>query len=1116
MKDIIDKDPSLSIFAEFLSCELGNTALDDIVFFAARYFEVEYVHIALLQDDLTTVKVVSAILDGKSIDPGYVYPLRGTPCKNVLEKIHTCYSDHVQELFPQDIDLVNLQAESYIGEPIVDNNGMVLGLIVLIGRRKLESSVLVASMMRTLAGRAGIELSRRRMESILRKERETLQLILDYAPIGIWLQDGKGKIAFVNKAFSQAVGIAEEKFLEVDHYIELIPEAFKPQCIASDEKALASTNVSVTQQQLPFIDGHIHDLKVIKAVKRDDEGNPIALVGLSLDITEELRKQYELQKSETRFRTIFNEIDSIAVQGYDENRRVIYWNHASEMIYGYTEDEALGKDLVDLIIPKRMREGVSELHREWITKGIPIPASEITLINKYGEEVQVYSSHILLENMDGKKEMYCVDIDLTPLKNTSKALQENQKLLRTVIDEMPDVLVVKDEYGNFLLCNETVAQLYKTTPEAMIGKHDGDFGVSKEMAEEFRSNVLDIMAKGETCIVMEQSRNAESGKIHHYRSIKKPFKDAQGLNRILVIATDITDIIESQKKVTESEHLLKEVMSIAKEGIWDWHIPSGKLSHNDEWYRSLNAAETDKCATVETFSNMIHPDDKSKVMSLIEALLRGEKENYFSEHRLIRFDGSEMWVQDRGKIIEWDENGVAIRVVGAFTDITYQKQYQKELEHIAHYDTLTGLPNRILNADRLQQGLFQAQRRGTLVAVLYLDLDGFKPINDQYGHDVGNLMLIEISKRIGLHLREGDTLSRLGGDEFVAILTDLSSTAQATSIINRILDSFCDPIDIDKKALHITASIGVTFYPQQEEVDGDQLMRQADLAMYTAKQAGKNRFHIFDSAHDQTIRTRHQSLQKIKNALEQREFVLHYQPKVNMQTGEILGAEALIRWDCPEHGLIYPMEFLPLVEDESLAIDIGEWVISEALSHIPEFKENGLDITISVNVGAKQLLNGNFPERLEYLFHNHPCIDSSRLEIEILETSALEDLSTAVIVIRKCADLGVQFSLDDFGTGYSSLSYLKRLPISTLKIDQSFVRDMENDPDDCVIVQGIIGLAKAFGKKVIAEGVETDSLAIKLISLGCEMGQGYGIARPMERARFFEWAAEWKKKYELS
>ena len=988
MKDIIDKDPSLSIFAEFLSCELGNTALDDIVSFASSYFNVEYVHIALLQDDLTTVQVVSAILDGKIIDPGYIYPLRGTPCKNVLEKVHKCYSDHVRELFPQDIDLVNLQAESYIGEPIVDNNGMVIGLIVLIGRRKLESSVLVASMMRTLAGRAGIELSRRRMESILSKERETLQLILDYAPIGIWLQDGKGKIAFVNKAFSQAVGIAEEKFLEVDHYIELIPEAFKPQCIASDEKALASTNVSVTQQQLPFIDGQIHDLKVIKAVKRDDKGNPIALVGLSLDITDELQQQRELQ--------------------------------------------------------------------------------------------------------------------------------ENQQLLRTVIDEMPDVLVLKDEKGNFLLCNETVAKLYGTTPEVMIGKQDGDFGVPKEIADEFRANVLEIMAEGETRIVMEESQNAETGKIHHYRSIKKPFKDSHGLNRILVIATDITDIIESQKKVAESEHLLKEVMSIAKEGIWDWHIPSGKLSHNDEWYRSLNASESDECNTVETFSNMIHPDDKSKVLSLIEALLRGEKENYFSEHRLIRFDGSDMWVQDRGKIIEWDENGAAIRVVGAFTDITYQKQYQKELEHIAHYDTLTGLPNRILNADRLQQGLFQAQRRGTLVAVLYLDLDGFKPVNDQYGHDVGNLMLIEISKRIGLHLREGDTLSRLGGDEFVAILTDLSSTIQATSIVNRILDSFCDPIDIDKKALHITASIGVTFYPQQEEVDGDQLMRQADLAMYAAKQAGKNRFHIFDSAHDQTIRTRHQSLQKIKNALEHREFVLHYQPKVNMQTGEILGAEALIRWNCPEHGLIYPMEFLPLVEDESLAIDIGEWVISEALSHIPEFIETGLNITISVNVGAKQLLNGNFPERLEYLFQNHPLVDSSRLEIEILETSALEDLSTAVTVIRKCADLGVQFSLDDFGTGYSSLSYLKRLPISTLKIDQSFVRDMENDPDDCVIVQGIIGLAKAFGKKVIAEGVETDSLATKLIALGCEMGQGYGIARPMERARFFEWAAEWKKKYGLS
>lgn len=983
MFNVVENDPFLTLFSHFMSKELGHSPLDEIVAFTADYFNVEYVHIALLQNDQSSVEVVAAYFEGKLMKSGYIYPLSETPCHDVMQNHHRCYSEHVQELFPHDADLVSLQAESYVGEPILNNEGIPIGLIVMVSQNKFPSFDLLASLMQMVAGRSGIELSRQSIESTLRKEHENLQMILDYAPIGIWLQDGKGKIGFVNKAFTQAVGISEETFLEVDHYIELIPEEFKPQCVASDAKALASKDISITYQQLPFVDGNTHDLKVIKAVKRDEQGSPIALIGLSMDITDELRHQAQLR--------------------------------------------------------------------------------------------------------------------------------ENQQLLNTVIDEMPDILVLKDEKGNFILCNESVAKLYNTTPEEMIGKHDGDFGVSSKLAEEFRSNVLEIMAEGKTRVVMEQSRDATTGKLHHFRSIKKPFKDSDGKDRILVIATDITDIVESQKKVAESEHLLQEIMGIAKEGIWDWHILSGNVFHNQEWYEILKATPDEIAETAEAFIELLHPDDKAIVMTRLESLLKGERDRYSSEHRLIRHDGSIIWVQDRGQIIEWDENGAPIRIVGAFTDITDQKKYENELERIAHYDTLTGLPNRILNADRLTQAMLQSLRREKIVAIIYLDLDGFKPINDTYGHDTGDLMLIEVAKKISYSLREEDTLSRLGGDEFIILLSDLSSTVQAITIINRILDSFHYPIEIDEKILSITASIGVTFYPQAEEVDGDQLIRQADLAMYTAKQAGKNRFHIFDAAHDQTIRTRHQSLQKIKDALEHKEFVLYYQPKVNMETREIMGAEALIRWNSPQNGLLYPMEFLPMIEDEAISIDIGEWVISEALSRIPEFQEHGLDITISVNVGAKQLLNGHFPERLEYLFHNNPLIDPNRLEIEILETSALEDLNTAVSVIQRCVDLGVNFSLDDFGTGYSSLSYLKRLPISTLKIDQSFVKDINGNSDDHVIVQGIIGLANAFGKKVIAEGVETDSLAKKLVIMGCEMGQGYGIGRPMELKQFFQWAVEWKE-----
>ena len=316
----------------------------------------------------------------------------------------------------------------------------------------------------------------------------------------------------------------------------------------------------------------------------------------------------------------------------------------------------------------------------------------------------------------------------------------------------------------------------------------------------------------------------------------------------------------------------------------------------------------------------------------------------------------------------------------------------------------------------------------------------------------------------------------------------------------------------DETAHKVTASIGVSFYPQKDEdADGDLLVRQADLAMYHAKQSGKNRYHVFDALHDESIRSKHKIVEQIKKALNGGEFVLHFQPKVNMRTGEILGAEALIRWQKPDKKLIYPMEFLHYIEDEIISIELGEWVIHEALCHFSRFEASVPHIKISVNVSALQLLSGEFAKRLKALLEKFPDVNPAHLEIEILETSELENIHAAIEVIEECSSLGVQFSLDDFGTGYSSLSYLKRLPISTLKIDQSFIKDIEDDPDDLIIVQGIISLATAFGKKMIAEGVESEILASKLLALGCEMGQGYGIGRPMPADEFLLWAKRWSQ-----
>ena len=457
-----------------------------------------------------------------------------------------------------------------------------------------------------------------------------------------------------------------------------------------------------------------------------------------------------------------------------------------------------------------------------------------------------------------------------------------------------------------------------------------------------------------------------------------------------------------------------------------------------------------------------------------------------------------------------DVNGNLQQYLALFSDITALKEHQTQLEHIAHFDTLTELPNRLLLADRLRLAMAQSLRRQQHLAIAYLDLDGFKAINDQHGHAAGDQVLVTIAQRMKITLREGDSLARLGGDEFVAVLIDLEDPSGCVPLLTRLLAAAAQPVQIGELILQVSASLGVTFFPQRQDIDADQLLRQADQAMYQAKLAGKSRFHFFDTEHDLRLRGHHESLKRIGLALEQREFVLYYQPKVNLRTNEVVGAEALIRWRHPEKGLLPPVVFLPVIEAHPLAEAIGEWVIETALTQMERWQAIGLSIPVSVNVGARQIQQSEFVNRLHGLLLAHPKIGPNKLEIEVLETSALEDIGQVSEVIEVCAQLGVTFALDDFGTGYSSLTYLKRLRVNLLKIDKSFVCDMLVDPDDLSILKGVIGLAAAFKRHVIAEGVETEAHGKLLLELGCELAQGFGIARPMPADRVPNWVTAWQ------
>lgn len=455
------------------------------------------------------------------------------------------------------------------------------------------------------------------------------------------------------------------------------------------------------------------------------------------------------------------------------------------------------------------------------------------------------------------------------------------------------------------------------------------------------------------------------------------------------------------------------------------------------------------------------------------------------------------------------DTGQTLGCVLVCRDVSEQQRAQERLQWQAGHDALTGLPNRVLLADRFERALEKSQRDGSQLAVCLLDLDHFKPVNDTLGHAVGDALLIALTERLTQALRGVDTLSRLGGDEFVLLLEDLRDQAALNELLHRILDCVARPFQLNGHTVKVTASLGLTVYPE-DDADADTLLRHADQAMYVAKQTGRNRHHRFDVARDRAQASQHQTLERVRQAVVDGEFRLHYQPKVNLSRGSVDGFEALLRWQHPSDGMIPPLRFLPLVEQSDVVVDIGEWVIARALDQLTQWQALGVPWSISVNIAATHFQRDDFLPRLMILLAQWPQLAPGRLEFEILESAALVDLQAMRELIAQCRDLGIRFSLDDFGTGYSSLSYLKRLPVQMLKIDQSFVRDMLDDTDARALVQSIIHIASLFRLEVIAEGVETEDQGALLLRMGYERVQGFGIARPMPADQATAWALAYR------
>jgi diguanylate cyclase (GGDEF)-like protein/PAS domain S-box-containing protein len=699
---------------------------------------------------------------------------------------------------------------------------------------------------------------------------------------------------------------------------------------------------------------------------------------------------------------------------------------------------------------------------------------------------------------------------LDTLGKRERALKDSEAFKATILNSLNAEIAVVDRNGIILAVNDRW-QRFSFDNSLQVGEPEPGTGVGASYLE-VRGLVdpddntstrvgLQAVLAGQLPSFQSDYRCDSPSQVRWFSMLVVPL--GQDANRGAVIThTDITKRKEADAKL----QLAANVFASAREGITITDSQATIIDVNDA-FTAITGYSREEVVGQNPRILQSGRQDKAFYQVMWQSLL--ERGHWSGEIWNRRKDGGVMAELITISAVR-DTQGVTQQYVALFSDITTMKTQQSQLERFAHFDALTQLPNRVLLADRLQQSMSQATRRNQQLAVLFLDLDGFKAINDHHGHQAGDQVLVAVAQRMKQVLREGDTLARIGGDEFVAVLVDLDNVSVSSPLISRVLTAAGQPTMLGEISVQVTASIGVTFYPQLNDMDADQLLRQADQAMYLAKLAGKNRYHLFDADQDTHLRGQHERLQRIDLALRQHEFVLLYQPKVNMRTGKMVGAEALIRWRHPQLGLLEPAEFLPVIEDHPLAISVGEWVIEQALSQMETWHATGLDVPISVNIGARQLQQPDFVYRLRTILAGHPQVPGKCVELEVLETNALKDIDQVSQVIAACGQFGVRFALDDFGTGYSSLTYLKRLRVALLKIDQSFVRDMLVDSDDLAILQGVIGLANAFHLQVIAEGVETEAHGTALLALGCELAQGFGIAKPLPADQLPTWAKSWR------
>ncbi|TVS10434.1 MAG: EAL domain-containing protein [Wenzhouxiangella sp.] len=681
-------------------------------------------------------------------------------------------------------------------------------------------------------------------------------------------------------------------------------------------------------------------------------------------------------------------------------------------------------------------------------------------------------------------------------------LVEAERRFRAIFEQSPVAILVQDAAtGEVVDANRNAWRIYgfDSFQAFRDAAADGRLGMGSGRQSGLKK-MRDMVARGGDRIEWP-SRHAD-GHVLWFDVTLTPIELA-GRSCVLAVCLDITQRREAEQRLRDSEdrfrRILQDVDGVSVQG----YGPDGRVHYWNRASEELYGYTEAEARESNLLDLIIPPEMREEVRAGLQQMAEGE-DLPNGEMELMRKDGSRVPVYSSHTVLR--RPGAAPELFCIDIDLSERKAHEEALDRMAHYDPLTGLPNRRLMSALIEELMARMDRQQSGFALCYLDLDDFKPINDRHGHDVGDQVLVAIAERLRRLVRGSDLVSRLGGDEFVLVLEGIGDGPELERKLSFILDGVVQPIAVAGLQVRVQASIGVTLYPR-DSGDPDTLLRHADQAMYRAKALGRHQYSLFDTEIEAHVQRRRERLVEIETGLDERQFQLYYQPKMDLVTGEAVGFEALVRWHHPVYGMLSPLAFLHALERTELEQRFGEYIIDQALGQMAAWHDSGQELPVSVNISGPHLLTEGFVDMLARLLERHRRVAAGQLALEIVESAAVADLDRAVRVLGEVRKLGIQTSLDDFGTGYSSLRHLRSLPVDEVKIDQSFVRDMLTDLNDYTIVQSVISLADAFGLRVVAEGIETEEHAASLLRLGCKLGQGYVFARPMPADAVLDWLA---------